>query len=246
VSKVSDPRIIVALDVPDRAQAQGIADRLDPGHCRLKVGKELFTRSGPAMVEWLVERGFDVFLDLKFHDIPNTVYRACKAAASLRVWMLTLHACGGREMLTAAAEAVKEFPRRPLLAGVTVLTSMSAGGLLDVGVTDDVATQVRRLGKLALDAGVDGLVCSALETEMLRREFGSAPVLVTPGIRPAGIASDDQDRVASPAQAIRAGSSYLVIGRPVIRADDPLQALRDIEAEVTAALMQQRAADQSK
>lgn len=230
----------MALDVPDRAQAQGLAERLDPRHCRVKVGKELFTRSGPGVVEWLVDRGFEVFLDLKFYDIPNTVYRACKAAASLKVWMLTLHAGGGREMLKAAVDAVNEFAGRPLLAGVTVLTSMSAADLRDVGITDDVATQVLRLGRLALDAGADGLVCSALETEMLRREFGPAPVLVTPGIRPAGISGDDQDRVASPAQAIRAGSSYLVIGRPVIRADDPLQALRDIEAEVSAASVQQR------
>lgn len=240
---MSDPRIIVALDVPDRSQAEDIADRLDPEYCRLKVGKELFTRCGPVIVEWLVNRGFDVFLDLKFHDIPNTVYRACKAAASLKVWMLTLHAGGGREMLRAAVEAVNEFQQRPLLAGVTILTSMSAGDLRDVGISDNVATQVLRLGRLALDAGVDGLVCSSLETEMLRREFGDAPILVTPGIRPAGIAADDQDRVASPAQAIRAGSSYLVIGRPVIRADDPLQALRSIEAEVSAALAEKQSAN---
>jgi orotidine-5'-phosphate decarboxylase len=243
---VNDPRIIVALDFPEPAQAQALAERLDPRRCRLKVGKELFTRSGPGVVEWLVERGFDVFLDLKYHDIPNTVFRACKAAASLNVWMLTLHAGGGREMLRAAVAALNEMQRRPLLVAVTVLTSLSTNDLREMGISDGVTAQVLRLGKLALDAGVDGLVCSARETAMLRRELGSAPVLVTPGIRPAGTAAEDQERITSPAEAIRAGSSYLVIGRPVIRAADPLHALLDIEAEVCAALAERETVDRAQ
>jgi len=233
---VNNPRIIVSLDFDREQAALDLAGRLDPARCRVKVGKELFTRCGPDVVEKLCALGFDVFLDLKFHDIPHTVARACTAAADLGVWMLNVHASGGSAMLRAAREAVDAAAGKPLLIAVTVLTSLSEQDLRDIGVASPADEQVLRLATLARGAGLDGVVCSAREALQLRRSCGEGFTLVTPGIRPAGSGSDDQKRVMTPAEAIRAGSNYLVIGRPVTRAADPLQALIAMEEEVGRAL----------
>lgn len=232
---MGDPGIIVSLDFESGEEALALVRRLDPARCRVKVGKELFTRCGPGVMEKLGALGFEVFLDLKFHDIPHTVARACTAACELDVWMLNVHASGGRAMLEAAREAVDGFSRRPLLIAVTVLTSLSAQDLHEVGVDGEPEAQVLRLAALARDAGLDGVVCSAQEALQLRLACGSRFCLVTPGIRPAGAAAGDQKRVVTPEDAIRAGSDYLVIGRPVTRAADPLQALKDIEEEISRA-----------
>jgi len=225
-------KIIVALDFADAAAALALVDRLDPGLCRLKVGKELFTLAGPDLVRTLVARGFEVFLDLKFHDIPNTVAAACRAAAGLGVWMLNVHAAGGRRMMTAAQEALAGLPQRPYLIAVTVLTSMSAEDLVEVGMTDSPADQVRRLARLTQACKLDGVVCSAQEAAMLRAALGADFRLVTPGIRPAGSEAGDQRRVMTPAEAMRAGATDLVIGRPITAAADPLEALRQINFEL--------------
>jgi len=227
-------RIIVALDYPAGPPALAFVERVDPGQCRLKVGKELFTRAGPQFVERLVARGFDVFLDLKFHDIPNTVASACHAAAELGVWMVNVHALGGERMLLAAREGIARAGRRPLLIAVTILTSMDAHDLAGVGLSGTPADNVMRLAALARSCELDGVVCSSRETAMLRARLGSEFLLVTPGIRPAGAASDDQRRVMTPVDAINNGSSYLVIGRPVTRADDPVSVLRTINSELSA------------
>ncbi len=228
MAEMTDPRVIVALDFAETAQALALVEYLDPAQCRLKVGKELFTRSGPALVETLQEKGFEVFLDLKFHDIPNTVAKACKAAADLGVWMVNVHAMGGRKMMEAAREAVASAPHRPRLIAVTVLTSMSDADLAEIGLQGSPEDNVRRLAGLAESAGLDGVVCSPREVDMLRNTIGGNFQLVTPGVRPVGAALNDQTRVATPEDAIRAGSSYLVIGRPITQADDPLAALRAI------------------
>jgi orotidine-5'-phosphate decarboxylase len=228
---VNSTKIIVALDFADASSALGLAERLDPALCRLKVGKELFTVAGPELVRALVARGFDVFLDLKFHDIPNTVAAACRAAAGLGVWMLNVHASGGRRMMTAAQEALNGLDKRPLLIAVTVLTSMSADDLAEVGVTDAPADQVLRLARLTQACQLDGVVCSAQEASMLSADLGADFRLVTPGIRPAGVEVGDQRRVMTPAEALRAGASDLVIGRPITAAADPLDALKRIQAE---------------
>ena len=225
-------KIIVALDFADAASALALVDRLDPGLCRLKVGKELFTLAGPDLVRTLVARGFEVFLDLKFHDIPNTVAAACRAAAGLGVWMLNVHAAGGRRMMTAAQEALAGLPQRPYLIAVTVLTSMSAEDLVEVGVTDSPADQVRRLARLTQACKLDGVVCSAQEAAKLRAVLGADFRLVTQGIRPAGSEAGDQRRVMTPAEAMRAGATDLVIGRPITAAADPLEALRQINFEL--------------
>ncbi len=225
-------RVIVALDFPRPEQALSFAARVTPQACRLKVGKELFTAAGPALVETLVQRGFDIFLDLKFHDIPNTVAGACKAASQLGVWMLNVHALGGRAMLEAARDAVAGTPRRPLLIAVTVLTSMAAKDLNEVGIQDEPAGAVLRLASLARASGLDGVVCSAQEAALLRRECGKSFCLVTPGIRPAAGTQDDQQRVMTPAAAVAAGADYLVIGRPVTQAPDPVAALDVINREI--------------
>lgn len=227
-----DTKIIVALDYADAASAMTLVDRLDPARCRLKVGKELFTAAGPDLVRTLVARGFDVFLDLKFHDIPNTVAAACRAAAELGVWMVNVHASGGRRMLTAAREALAERERRPLLIAVTVLTSMSAEDLHEVGVPQPPAEQVLRLAQLARTCGLDGVVCSAQEAPMLRRELGADFRLVTPGIRPAGADVGDQRRVVTPVEALRNGATDLVVGRPITAAPDPLAALDAIRHDI--------------
>lgn len=231
---ITGSRVIVALDYPSAAQAEAFVARVEPGQCRLKVGKELFTRAGPQFVSGLVARGFDVFLDLKFHDIPNTVASACFAAADLGVWMVNVHALGGERMLHAAREGLARGSRQPLLIAVTVLTSMDAGDLAAVGLAGTPEDNVLRLATLAHDCGLDGVVCSSRETAVLRTRLGSDFLLVTPGIRPAGAAADDQRRVMTPVDAIRNGSSYLVIGRPVTQADDPLGVLRTINSELSA------------
>ncbi len=234
-SKLIDgPRVIVALDFPDGQTALQFVQQLPPGSCRLKVGKELFTSAGPELVRQLVGMGHDVFLDLKFHDIPNTVARACEAAAQLGVWMMNVHASGGRRMMEAAAAALKDNAgeRKPLLIGVTVLTSMSAEDLAEIGVNVEPATQVERLAQLAKASGLDGVVCSPREAGQLRAQLGDDFVLVTPGVRPAGASKDDQTRVMTPADAIRDGAGYLVIGRPVTQATDPVSALEAINVEI--------------
>jgi len=229
---MNDPKIIVALDYPAAASALALAERLQPALCRLKVGKELFTASGPALLEQLMRRGFEVFLDLKFHDIPNTAAQACKAAASLGVWMVNVHALGGRKMLEAAREAIAHSAQQPKLIAVTMLTSMAQEDLADIGISATPAEMVLRLAMLARDSGLDGVVCSAQEAALLRKQCGNEFCLVTPGIRPAQASLDDQSRVMTPLAALQAGSSYLVIGRPITRAADPLQALLDINQEI--------------
>lgn len=225
---MNDPKIIIALDYPAAAPALALADRLRPSLCRLKVGKELFTATGPALVEQLTRRGFEIFLDLKFHDIPNTAAQACKAAASLGVWMVNVHALGGRRMLEAAREAIAGSAHHPKLIAVTMLTSMAQEDLADIGINAAPAEMVLRLAMLARDSGLDGVVCSAQEAALLRRHCGNEFCLVTPGIRPELASLDDQSRVMTPRAALQAGSSYLVIGRPITQAADPLQALLDI------------------
>lgn len=225
-------KIIVALDFPDADPALALAARLDPAFARLKVGKELFTVAGPDLVRALVGRGFEVFLDLKFHDIPNTVAAACRAAAGLGVWMLNVHASGGRRMMEAARGALADLPHPPLLIAVTVLTSMNAEDLAEVGVQDAPADQVLRLARLAHACKLDGVVCSAREAALLRAGLGEDFRLVTPGIRPAGAEAGDQRRVMTPAEAVRAGASDLVIGRPITAAPDPLAALKRIQSDI--------------
>lgn len=229
---MSDPRIIVALDYPDAGATRAFVDRVDPASCRLKVGKELFVAAGPAFVEELVARGFAVFLDLKFHDIPNTVAQACKAAARLGVWMMNVHAGGGPRMMQAAREALEGLPQRPRLIAVTVLTSMGEDELRAIGVEANARQQVMRLAALTRDSGLDGVVCSAQEAPLLRASLGRDFLLVTPGIRPAGSATGDQTRILTPGAAIAAGSDYLVIGRPITQAADPLAALEAISHEI--------------
>jgi len=236
---MSDPRIIVALDFSAADSALALTRRLPPELCRLKVGKELFTAAGPALVAELVRSGFGVFLDLKFHDIPNTVAQACRSAARLGVWMLDVHALGGRVMLEAAREALGSAADRPRLIAVTILTSLDADGLREVSIDDTPARAATRLAALAQASGVDGVVCSAQEAAALRRQCGAGFLLVTPGIRSAldangADAPDDQKRTASARSAVDAGADYLVIGRPVTRAADPLTALRRIHAEISA------------
>jgi orotidine-5'-phosphate decarboxylase len=228
----NDPQIIVALDYAEAAPALELAAQLNPALCRLKVGKELFTAAGPQLVEQLMQRGFQVFLDLKFHDIPNTVAQACKAAAALGVWMVNVHALGGRRMLEAAQEALANVARPPQLIAVTVLTSMGAEDLAELGIAATPAELVLRLARLARDSGLDGVVCSAQEAPLLRAECGPGFCLVTPGIRPAQAGLDDQLRVMTPRAALANGSSYLVIGRPITRAADPLQALQEIAQQI--------------
>ncbi len=232
--KRENPNIIVALDVASLPECDALASRLDPDWCRVKVGKELFTACGPAVVERLQNKGFDVFLDLKFHDIPATVEKAVKAAADLGVWMVNVHASGGLQMLEGASNALQKARQRPLLIGVTVLTSMSQQALSETGVSGTLPDQVARLSRLAYQSGCDGVVCSAQEAPGLRREFGSEFTLVTPGIRPTGSDRQDQTRTMTPQQAIRAGSDYLVIGRPVTGSEDPAMACQLIYQSLTA------------
>ncbi|MGB5259312.1 MAG: orotidine-5'-phosphate decarboxylase [Gammaproteobacteria bacterium] len=230
----SSSRIIVALDYPTAEEALALVDRLEPGSCRLKVGKELFTRAGPGLVATLGKRGFDVFLDLKFHDIPNTVAAACHAAADLGVWMLNVHALGGGRMLEAARDGVQRAGHTPLLIAVTILTSMDASDIASIGLQGSTQDNVLRLARLAASSGLDGVVCSSRETGTLRAHMADDFLLVTPGIRPAGSAADDQRRIMTPVAAVQGGASYLVIGRPVTQADDPVGVLRTINSELAA------------
>lgn len=224
--------VIVALDFPDERSAMALVGQLQPSLCRLKVGKELFTRLGPAFVEKLVTAGFDVFLDLKFHDIPNTVAAACDAAADLGVWMMNLHASGGRKMMETARERLAGKSHQPRLIAVTILTSLGEADIHEIGFQGTPGENVLRLASLAESSGLDGVVCSPLEAAAIRARAGDSFLLVTPGVRPATAALDDQKRVMTPADAMAAGSSYLVIGRPVTAAPDPLQALKDINASL--------------
>lgn len=228
------PRIIVALDHPSGDEALALVAALGDAPCAVKVGKELFTREGPPIVRTLVAQGRPVFLDLKYHDIPNTVAAACRAAAELGVWMINVHTSGGPAMLRAAREALSDLARKPLLIGVTVLTSLDAAELSAVGIQDSPEAQVLRLTRLARDTGLDGVVCSPQEIAAVKRECGARFLTVTPGIRPADASLDDQQRVATPASAVREGGDYLVVGRPITRAPAPRAALTAILAEIEA------------
>jgi orotidine-5'-phosphate decarboxylase len=233
VSTSPDPKVVVALDFDDANTANELISKLDPRACRLKIGKEMFTYFGPDWVKSVVALGFDVFLDLKFHDIPNTVAKAVKAAASLGVWMVNVHASGGPEMMKAAIEALKEMGEdRPLLTAVTVLTSMDQSQLDSVLGNRQINEQVKRLAMLAQECGLDGVVCSAQEAIELRQLVNDNFLLVTPGIRPLGTSSGDQVRVATPLSAIESGVNYLVIGRPITQAPDPLNSLNEINASI--------------
>lgn len=229
---MSDPRVIVALDFPDANRALALAARLEPSACRLKVGKELFTAAGPGVIEKLRGAGFGIFLDLKYHDIPNTVAGACAAAADLGVWMINVHALGGRAMMAAASGALAGRSSRPKLVAVTLLTSMGEPDMRDIGIAGSPQDTVGRLAQLAQSCGLDGVVCSAQEARALRQQCGQNFLLVTPGIRPAGSGANDQRRVATPREALADGADYLVIGRPITHAPDPMAALRDINWEI--------------
>lgn len=229
---MNDPKIIVALDYADAASALALVARLDTALCRLKVGKELFTVAGPRLVEQLQQQGFEVFLDLKFHDIPNTTAQACKAAAALGVWMVNVHASGGRRMMDAAREVLAQVSKPPKLIAVTVLTSLAQADLAELGIAATPAEQVLRLAALAQSSGLDGVVCSAQEAALLRQQVGAGFCLVTPGIRPVDASADDQSRIMTPRAALENGSSYLVIGRPITKAANPLLALQQISNEI--------------
>lgn len=225
--------IIVALDYANAADALAMARALAGSGCAVKVGKELFTAEGPAIVGRLSELGLPVFLDLKFHDIPNTVAGASRAAAALGAWMINVHASGGREMLVAAREAIATAAARPLLIAVTVLTSFDRGRLAEIGLDIEPAVQVERLARLTREAGLDGVVCSPREITVVKK-LGRDFLAVTPGVRPPGSAQDDQPRIATPAAAVAAGADWLVIGRPITRAAAPAAAVADIAASLVA------------
>ncbi|MFH7764675.1 orotidine-5'-phosphate decarboxylase [Acinetobacter sp. BSP-28] len=222
--------IIVALDAKSQYDVLTIAEQLDPALCRVKVGKELFTHEGPSVVKALHDKGFEVFLDLKFHDIPNTTAQAVCAAADLGVWMVNVHASGGRKMMETCVERLKAGNYNTQLIAVTVLTSMGREDLKDIGLDIEPFEQVKRLAKLTQESGLDGVVCSAQEAKMLREILGQDFALVTPGIRPAGSAADDQKRIVTPKQAMLDGSTHLVIGRPITKSENPHQTLKDILA----------------
>ena len=228
----NDKRVIVALDYADERSALEMADKLDPSLCRVKVGKELFTAAGPHVVSELNARNFDVFLDMKYHDIPNTVAGACRAASRLKVWMLNVHAGGGEAMLRAARAAVDGESHRPLLIGVTILTSLSTADLLAIGFSGTALENVERLALLAQTCGLDGVVCSAAESAWLRKIVAPSFKLVTPGIRLPEDAAGDQARVVTPRDAIAMGSDYLVIGRSITGATDPIVKLKQIQQEI--------------
>ena len=233
MSDLNDSKIIVALDYNNEADALKFVDSVDPSLCKLKIGKEMFTYFGPSLVKQLIDRRFDVFLDLKFHDIPNTVANAVRAAAELGVWMVNVHASGGPKMMSAAKEILEPYGSdAPLLIAVTILTSMDQEQLNAIGITRPVNEQVKLLATAAKNAGLDGVVCSAQEAQMLREKLGNDFLLVTPGIRPLNSVKGDQSRVVTPKQAMINGSSYLVIGRPITKAERPNEVLRDIIAEI--------------
>ncbi|SMF36772.1 orotidine-5'-phosphate decarboxylase [Alteromonadaceae bacterium Bs31] len=228
----SGPKLLVALDYSTADQCLALVKQLNPSLCRLKIGKELFTAAGPGVVESVQKLGFDVFLDLKFHDIPNTVAGAVKSAANLGVWMLNVHACGGARMMEAAVAALQAYQHKPLLIAVTVLTSMDESDLLGVGIKEAPETVVQRLARLAKDSGMDGVVSSAKEVNAMKSALGPAFLSITPGIRPATAAVGDQKRVVTPEQAIANGSDYIVVGRPITQAENPAQACAAIAASI--------------
>lgn len=227
-SKMADTKIIVALDYANATDALSLVDQLDASLCKLKVGKELFTAAGPALVEKLIAKGFDVFLDLKFHDIPNTVAKACKAASDLGVWMLNVHASGGSAMMQAALEGVNQSNQNPYLIAVTVLTSMNQATLSEINIQKPIDQQVLTLAQLTQNVGLHGVVCSAQEATLLRKHVNADFLLVTPGIRLANASKDDQSRIVTPQDALAQGASYLVIGRPITQAKQPAIALQTI------------------
>lgn len=230
-----DPKVLVALDYQCEADALAFVERVSPTQCRLKVGKEMFTLFGPQFVRQLVAKGFDVFLDLKFHDIPNTVAKAVAASAELGVWMVNVHASGGERMMRAAKAALVPYgDKAPLLIGVTVLTSMEQADLQGIGLDISPAEQVLRLARLARASGLDGVVCSANEARELKAELGNDFTLVTPGIRPLGAAQGDQRRVMTPREAVAAGADYLVIGRPITQSGDPALTLEEINDDLAS------------
>lgn len=231
---MSDPKILVALDYHDKNKALELIEQLNPQLCGLKVGKEMFTLFGPSFVKELVDKNYNVFLDLKFHDIPNTVAKACQAAAELGVWMINVHASGGRVMMEKAREALLETDNKPLLIAVTMLTSMNEQVYSELGYERSLADQVSHLAQMTLDSGLDGVVCSSWEAEQLKQQCGKDFKLITPGIRPVGSEQGDQSRIMTPQQAINAGSDYLVIGRPITKADDPYQALCEISESLVS------------
>lgn len=229
---VSSP-IVVALDFNDIHSALTLADKIDPRCCRVKVGKEMFTRYGPEIVKQLNARQFDVFLDLKFHDIPNTVAKAVTAAAELGVWMVNVHASGGQRMMTAAKQALEVYgSNAPLLIAVTVLTSMDDSDLQAMAIEDTASAYAERLASITQVCGLDGVVCSAQEAQLFKQRFGQDFALVTPGIRPIGSEQGDQRRIMTPQQALTAGVDYMVIGRPITQAADPAQQLADILSSI--------------
>ena len=237
---MNNKKVIVALDYDAGTKALALVHRLDPALCRLKVGKELFVVTGPRFVEMLIGRGFEVFLDLKFHDIPHTVAQACRAAAGLGVWMVDVHASGGAAMLSAAREAIDAGSHRPLLIAVTVLTSLADDDLPAIGLAGPVSVAVLRLARLARQCGLDGAICSGQEAAMLKSALGAEFKLVTPGIRPLGTAASDQARILTPEQALSLGADYLVIGRPITQAPDPLAALQAINQSISIFLAGQQ------
>ena len=234
MSDIHDPKVLIALDYDDQDAAIEFVKQLSPTECRLKVGKEMFTYFGPQFVQQLIDLGFDVFLDLKFHDIPNTVAKAVTAAAKMGVWMVNVHASGGPQMMQKAKTALAAFgDKAPLLIAVTVLTSMDEEELKRLGVNKSPAEQVIYLANLAKESGLDGVVCSAQEASILKEMFGEEFKLVTPGIRPAGSDAGDQKRIMTPKQAIENGSDYLVIGRPITQSSNPAETLNEINRSLS-------------
>ena len=230
-------RIIIALDFPEANQALEFCSKIDSTNCKIKVGKELYTQAGPILVEKLRSKGFEIFLDLKYHDIPSTVANACRAAVDLGVWMLNIHAVGGKKMMEAAYESLEKYgssKNRPLLIAVTLLTSISSNDLFELGFTNSIEKQVLLLAKLAKSVGLDGVVCSGMELDLLRRELGDDFCLVTPGIRLDDSNKDDQKRTMTPYNAVKAGSSYLVIGRPITRSSNPADILHTINESISS------------
>ncbi len=230
---MNGPKVVVALDFDKRNEALSFVDKIQPTDARLKIGKEMFTYFGPDFVKLLAQKGFDVFLDLKFHDIPNTVAKAVTAAADLGVWMVNVHASGGSQMMTKAKQALAHYgDEAPLLIAVTVLTSMTEGDLRGLGINKSPAEQVNFLAKLTKQSGLDGVVCSAWEAEQLKQDLGQAFKLITPGIRPVGSAQNDQQRIMTPEQAMNVGVDYLVIGRPITKSKNPQRVLEQINQSI--------------
>ncbi|SFD09706.1 orotidine-5'-phosphate decarboxylase [Pseudoalteromonas denitrificans] len=233
MNQINDPKVLIALDYASEEDAISFVSQLSPNECRLKVGKEMFTYFGPQFVKKLIDLGFDVFLDLKFHDIPNTVAKAVVAAAQMGVWMVNVHASGGPQMMSKAKDALEQFgDKAPLLIAVTVLTSMDEQELSRLGVNKSPAEQVSYLAQLAKDSGLDGVVCSAQEAQNLKNQLGTDFKLVTPGIRPEGSDAGDQKRIMTPKEAILCGSDYLVIGRPITQSENPVETLAKINESI--------------